>query len=128
MYLFTEHLAGGPQLMEMILERGNMFKAFKRVRGNKGSRGASTQRISARTCVRPRMIGYLSNESGTHLRRTLVSEINDDAVFRACALAKQPRAKIHLDHDVILETTNAGECRRQNKDKHPWILVPYKLY
>ena len=33
-YLFTEHLAGGPRLMEMILERGNMFTALKRVRGN----------------------------------------------------------------------------------------------
>ena len=29
-YLFTEHLAGGPRLMEMILERGNMFTAIKR--------------------------------------------------------------------------------------------------
>ncbi len=35
-YLFTEHLASGPRLMEMILERGNMFKALARVRGNKG--------------------------------------------------------------------------------------------
>jgi len=38
-YLFTEHLAGGPRLMEMILERGNMFTAIKRVRGNKGAPG-----------------------------------------------------------------------------------------
>ena len=35
--LFTEHLAKGPRLMEMILERGNMFKALARVRGNKGT-------------------------------------------------------------------------------------------
>ena len=38
-YLFTEHLAKGPRLMEMILERGNMFKALARVRGNKGAPG-----------------------------------------------------------------------------------------
>lgn len=38
-YLFTEHLASSPRLMEMILERGNMFKALARVRGNKGVPG-----------------------------------------------------------------------------------------
>ena len=38
-YLFTEHLAKGPRLMEMILERGNMFKALARVRENKGAPG-----------------------------------------------------------------------------------------
>ncbi len=38
-YLFTEHLAKSPRLMEMILERGNMFKALARVRGNKGAPG-----------------------------------------------------------------------------------------
>jgi len=37
--LFTEHLADSARLMEMILERGNMFKALKRVRGNKGAPG-----------------------------------------------------------------------------------------
>jgi len=37
--LFTEHLADSARLMEMILERGNMFKALKRVRGNDGAPG-----------------------------------------------------------------------------------------
>ena len=37
-YLFTEHLAKGPRLMEMILERGNMFKTLARVHGNKAHR------------------------------------------------------------------------------------------
>jgi hypothetical protein len=44
-YLFTEHLAGGPQLMEMVLERGNMFKALKRVRGNKGAPGIDNMTV-----------------------------------------------------------------------------------
>jgi RNA-directed DNA polymerase len=44
-YLFTEHLAGGPRLMEMILERGNMFKALKRVRGNKGAPGIDNMTV-----------------------------------------------------------------------------------
>ena len=37
--LFAEHLAKGPRLMEMILEKGNMFKTLARVRGNKGAPG-----------------------------------------------------------------------------------------
>lgn len=44
-YLFTEHLAGGPRLMEMILERGNMFMALKRVRGNKGAPGIDNMTV-----------------------------------------------------------------------------------
>ena len=44
-YLFTEHLAGGPRLMEMILERGNMFTAIKRVRGNKGVPGIDNMTV-----------------------------------------------------------------------------------
>ena len=35
--LITEHPADGFRLMEIILERGNMFKALKRVRDNKGA-------------------------------------------------------------------------------------------
>ena len=44
-YLFTEHLAGGPRLMEMILERENMFTAIKRVRGNKGAPGIDNMTV-----------------------------------------------------------------------------------
>jgi len=44
-YLFTEHLAKGPRLMEMILERGNMFKALARVRGNKGAPGVDKMTV-----------------------------------------------------------------------------------
>jgi len=44
-YLFTEHLAGGSRLMEMILERGNMFKALARVRGNKGAPGIDNMTV-----------------------------------------------------------------------------------
>jgi len=44
-YLFTENLAGGPRLMEMILERGNMFTAIKRVRGNKGAPGIDNMTV-----------------------------------------------------------------------------------
>ena len=44
-YLFTEHLAGGPRLMEMVLERGNMFKALARVRGNKGAPGIDNMTV-----------------------------------------------------------------------------------
>ena len=44
-YLFTEHLAGGPRLMEMTLERGNMFTAIKRVRGNKGAPGIDNMTV-----------------------------------------------------------------------------------
>ncbi len=44
-YLFTEHLAGGPRLMEMILERGNMFTAIKRVRSNKGAPGIDNMTV-----------------------------------------------------------------------------------
>jgi RNA-directed DNA polymerase len=43
--LFTEHLAESSRLMEMILERGNMFKALKRVRGNKGVPSASVREL-----------------------------------------------------------------------------------
>lgn len=45
-YLFTEHLAGGPQLMEMILELGNMFRALARVRGNKGAPGIDNMTVN----------------------------------------------------------------------------------
>lgn len=34
--LITEHPTDGSWLMEVILEQGNMFKALKRVRDNKG--------------------------------------------------------------------------------------------
>ena len=44
-YLFTEHLAESSRLMEMILERGNMFKALKRVRGNKGAPGIDSMTV-----------------------------------------------------------------------------------
>jgi RNA-directed DNA polymerase len=43
--LFTEHLADSARLMEMILERGNMFKALKRVRGNKGAPGIDSMTV-----------------------------------------------------------------------------------
>jgi RNA-directed DNA polymerase len=35
----TEHPTDGSRLMEIILERGNMFKALKRVRDNKRAPG-----------------------------------------------------------------------------------------
>jgi len=44
-YLFTEHLAGGPRLTEMVLEQGNMFKALARVRGNKGAPGVDNMTV-----------------------------------------------------------------------------------
>jgi len=44
-YLFTEHLAGGPRLMEMILDRENLFMAIKRVRGNKGAPGIDNMTV-----------------------------------------------------------------------------------
>ncbi len=34
----AESLGGSTRLMEMILERRNMFRALKRVRANKGAR------------------------------------------------------------------------------------------
>lgn len=43
--LFTEHLADSAQLMEMILEQGNMFNALKRVRDNKGAPGIDNMTV-----------------------------------------------------------------------------------
>ena len=36
---FAENLGGNLRLMEIILERQNMFRALKRVRANKGAPG-----------------------------------------------------------------------------------------
>jgi RNA-directed DNA polymerase len=43
--LITEHPTDGSRLMEIILERGNMFKALKRVRDNKGAPGIDNMTI-----------------------------------------------------------------------------------
>lgn len=43
--LITEHPADGSRLMEIILERGNMFKALKRVRDNKGVPGIDNMTV-----------------------------------------------------------------------------------
>ena len=43
--LITEHPAEGSRLMEIILERGNMFKALKRVRDNKGAPGIDNMTV-----------------------------------------------------------------------------------
>ncbi len=43
--LITEHPANGFRFMEIILERGNMFKALKRVRDNKGAPGIDNMTV-----------------------------------------------------------------------------------
>jgi len=43
--VITEHPAEGSRLMETILERGNMFKALKRVRDNKGAPGIDNMAV-----------------------------------------------------------------------------------
>ena len=43
--VITEHPAEGSRLMETILERGNMFKALKRVRDNKGAPGIDNMTV-----------------------------------------------------------------------------------
>ena len=43
--LTTEHPTDGSRLMEIILERGNMFKALKRVRDNKGAPGIDNMTV-----------------------------------------------------------------------------------
>jgi len=43
--LTTEHPTDGSRLMEIILERGNMFKALKRVRDNKGVPGIDNMTV-----------------------------------------------------------------------------------
>lgn len=43
--LFTEHLAESSRLMEKILEQGNMAKALKRVRDNKGAPGIDNMSV-----------------------------------------------------------------------------------
>jgi len=43
--VITEHPADGSRLMEIILERGNMFKALKRVRDNKGAPGIDNMTV-----------------------------------------------------------------------------------
>jgi len=50
----AESLGGNPRLMEMILERRNMFSALKRVRSNKGAPGVD---------------GMTVNQLGGYLRR-----------------------------------------------------------
>ncbi|SCX80519.1 group II intron reverse transcriptase/maturase [Desulfoluna spongiiphila] len=50
----AERLGGNPRLMEMILERRNMFSALKRVRSNKGAPGVD---------------GMTVNQLGGYLRR-----------------------------------------------------------
>jgi len=44
-FVITEHPAEGSRLMETILERGNMFKALKRVRDNKGAPGIDNMTV-----------------------------------------------------------------------------------
>jgi len=42
----AERLGGNPRLMEMILERRNMFRALKRVRSNKGAPGVDGMTVT----------------------------------------------------------------------------------
>ena len=44
--LATEHLTDSSRLMEIILERGNMFRALKRVRDNKGASGVDNMNVN----------------------------------------------------------------------------------
>ena len=42
----AERLGGNPRLMEMILERRNMFRAINRVRANKGAPGVDGMTVN----------------------------------------------------------------------------------
>ncbi len=44
--LATEHLTDSSRLMEIILERGNMFRALKRVRDNEGAPGVDNMNVN----------------------------------------------------------------------------------
>lgn len=88
--LVTEHLADSSRLLEIVLERGNMFRALKRVRDNKGVPGIDKMNVN-------QLPGYLKRH-WLKIREELLNSTYKPLPVRRKEISKQIfRVKSALD-------------------------------